>query len=118
MTSKKKSLLTFYLFVGFVAIVLSLWIVFAMSIKSDQNEVLQNQIDSLIFVTNISHQSDSIVLDIDPYLPKRKIPQSDITQRNLIFHLIGLLIISGIGVLYFRYKRTNMDCDIKKEKKE
>jgi len=118
MTSEKKSTLQFYLFVGFVSIVLSLWIIFAMSIKSEQNGVLQNQIDSLIYATHISHQPDNTLVNIEDYLPKQKISRSDQTQRNIIFHFIGLLIIGGLVLLYIRFNRIKRSGCIKKEKKE
>ena len=107
MTIKKKRDIMFYVLVGFVCVILSIWMVSALSIKEQQNIILQQQLDSVIYITNILHIDNEFpsltdTLYVSDYLPTKRIDEIDYWDRKIIQHAI---IFTVIGIFVFLYIR-------------
>jgi len=130
MTTRKKRDIMFYVFVGFLSLILSIWLILVNSINTEEKMILQQQIDSLIFITSTIHydtpitfDNDTVPINFQEYLPKNRITESNTVNVRIIQHAIIFSLISVFIFLYIRCSRFIREDEpgcwfFKKKKKE
>jgi len=114
-TIKQKRDIMFYILVGFVCVILSIWMVSLISIKEQETQILQGQIDSLIYVIDLSHQKDTTFAGVRNLLPINKAYNVNKIDQKITLHAI---IFGLIGVFVFLYIRcSRFSCPENNEKK-
>jgi hypothetical protein len=82
---------------------LSGWIVGVSVYKDKENNILQGQLDSLIYVTNIIHSKDTAQINVNHYLPTKRLNHKDKFKDIVIIHSVVIGCFMIFVFLYFRY---------------
>lgn len=82
----------FYTLAGFVAFVLSTWVIGVSSYKTREIHILQEQIDSLVVFANAAHGSDT-TLQFGKYIPPKTIKDAGGIRHIIAIHSVVFLIL-------------------------
>jgi len=108
----------FYSIVSLVCIILSIWMISILSIKSNENVVLQQENDTLNQIIITQHQLTPSIGKTSEFPQIKKIHKLNQSKKNLFFWFIGFYVICGLGFLCFRYCEIKRIRRLEKPKKE